>query len=193
MIQAGIFGLGPNSSLNQWTGRDDVSLQLVWQFDAFGIGNLARIKEQRGEQSQTIVELYRTQDKVAAEVTEAQARSPVGGGPGRPGRSLPAHGHHRLQRQRRGPAPDHPLRRRPGPGLPAAGSGLRAAAVEAGLRRVLHHGRRIQPGGVRAVPRAGLPRPRGHVSPAPGQRRAGGHRAPDYLPPVGNGPPPATR
>jgi hypothetical protein len=50
-----------------------VSLQLVWQFDAFGIGNLARIKEQRGEQSQTIVQLYRAQDMVAAEVTEAYA------------------------------------------------------------------------------------------------------------------------
>ncbi len=74
MMQGGIFGLGPNSSLNQWTGRDDVSLQLVWQFDAFGIGNLARIKEQRGEQSETFVELYRAQDMVAAEVTEAHAR-----------------------------------------------------------------------------------------------------------------------
>jgi outer membrane protein TolC len=74
MTQAGIFGLGPNSSLNQWAGRDDVSLQLVWQFDAFGIGNLARIKEQRGGQSETMVQLYKAQDKVAAEVTEAHAR-----------------------------------------------------------------------------------------------------------------------
>jgi outer membrane protein TolC len=73
MTQAGIFGLGPNSSLNQWAGRDDVSLQLVWQLDAFGIGNLARIKEQRGGQSETFVRLYKIQDKVAAEVTEAQA------------------------------------------------------------------------------------------------------------------------
>ncbi len=74
LLQAGVFGLGPNSSLNQWAGRADVSLQLVWQFDAFGIGNLARIKDQRGEQSQTIVQLYRAQDMVAAEVTEAHAR-----------------------------------------------------------------------------------------------------------------------
>jgi outer membrane protein TolC len=73
LYQAGIFGLGPNSSLNQWTGRNDVSLQLVWQFDAFGIGNLARIKDQRGEQSGAIVDLFRMQDMVAAEVTEAQA------------------------------------------------------------------------------------------------------------------------
>ncbi len=73
MTQAGIFGLGPNSSLNQWTGRLDVSLQLSWQLDAFGIGNLARIKQQRGDQSHTIVELFKLQDMVAAEVTEAYA------------------------------------------------------------------------------------------------------------------------
>jgi hypothetical protein len=73
LIQGGLFGLGPNSSLNQFGGRDDVSFQLIWQFDAFGIGNLARIKEQRGEQSQTFVQLYRAQDMVAAEVTEAHA------------------------------------------------------------------------------------------------------------------------
>ena len=74
LIQGGIFGLGPNSSLNQWAGRVDVGLQLVWQLDALGIGNLARIKQQRGDESRTIIELRRTQDMVAAEVTRAQAR-----------------------------------------------------------------------------------------------------------------------
>ena len=49
--------------------------------------------------------------------------------------------------------------------------------LKTGLRRVLHDGRRIQPGAVRAVPRAGLPRPRNRVLPAPRQRRAGGHVA----------------
>jgi outer membrane protein TolC len=73
-LQAGIFGLGPNSGLNQWTGREDVSLQVLWQLDALGIGNLARIKEQRGEQSRAIIELFKTQDMVAADVTRAQAR-----------------------------------------------------------------------------------------------------------------------
>jgi hypothetical protein len=69
----GIFGLGPNSSLNQFVGRVDTNFQLIWQFDAFGIGNLARIKEQRGDQSRAIIELFRAQDRVAAEVTAAQA------------------------------------------------------------------------------------------------------------------------
>ncbi len=73
MIQAGIFGIGPNNKLNQWTGRDDISLQLMWQLDGMGIGNLARIKEQRGEQSKAIIEFFKVQDMVAADVTQAQA------------------------------------------------------------------------------------------------------------------------
>ena len=74
MLQAGIFGLGPNSSLNQWVGRDDFSIQPLWQLEAFGIGNLARIKEQRGNESMAIIEFFKTQDMVAADVTRAQAR-----------------------------------------------------------------------------------------------------------------------
>ena len=74
LLQAGIFGLGPNSSLNQWVGRVDVSIQPVWQLESLGIGNLARIKAQRGLQSQAIIEFLRTQDQVAADVTRALAR-----------------------------------------------------------------------------------------------------------------------
>ncbi len=74
LIQGGIFGLGPNSSLSQWTGRDDISVQLMWQLESFGIGNLARIKSQRGQQSQAFVELYEAQDMVVADVTRALAR-----------------------------------------------------------------------------------------------------------------------
>lgn len=39
-----------------------------------GMGNHARIKEQRGEQSRAIVELFKVQDGVAADVTRSQAR-----------------------------------------------------------------------------------------------------------------------
>ena len=35
MFQAGIFGIGTNNKLNQWTGRDDVSLQLAWELEAW--------------------------------------------------------------------------------------------------------------------------------------------------------------
>ena len=39
-----------------------------------GIGNLARIKASRGRESQEIVEFYKVQDAVAADVTRATAR-----------------------------------------------------------------------------------------------------------------------
>ncbi len=74
MLQAGIFGLGPNSRMNQWEGRDDVSLQPLWELEGMGIGNLARIKEQRGYQSLATIDFYKIQDQVAADVTRAQAR-----------------------------------------------------------------------------------------------------------------------
>jgi outer membrane protein TolC len=74
LLQAGIFGLGPNNKLNQWVGRDDFSIQPVLQLESVGIGNLARIKAQRGMESLAIIDLYETQDKVAEEVNQAQAR-----------------------------------------------------------------------------------------------------------------------
>ncbi len=73
-IQAGIFGLGPNNSLDQWTGRFDFSVQPLWQLESLGIGNLALIKEQRGEQSKAIIELFEQQDRVVADVTRALAK-----------------------------------------------------------------------------------------------------------------------
>ena len=73
-LQFGMFGLGPNSSLNQWFGRDDVSFQLIWQLDGMGVGNMARIKAQRGQQSRAIIDLYHWQDQVAADVNRALAR-----------------------------------------------------------------------------------------------------------------------
>ena len=75
LLQAGVFGIGPNSSLNQWVGRVDLSYQALWQLEGMGIGNLARIKEQRGNQSLAIIEFFKTQDMVAGDVTRAQARA----------------------------------------------------------------------------------------------------------------------
>ena len=73
-IQGGIFGIGANSTLNNYVGRDDVSVQLMWQLENFGFGNLARIKGTRGQESEAFIQLRHAQDMVAAEVTRAQAR-----------------------------------------------------------------------------------------------------------------------
>jgi hypothetical protein len=73
-LQFGAQGIGANSKLNNWSFRDDVSPQLMWQYEGMGFGNAARIKEQRGEQSRTIIELFKVQDGIAAQVTRTQAR-----------------------------------------------------------------------------------------------------------------------
>lgn len=70
--EASIFGTGRGRLLNNWDFRDDISAQLMWQWDSFGFGNLAHIKKRRGEQSQAIAKLMRAQDAVAAEINQAQ-------------------------------------------------------------------------------------------------------------------------
>jgi hypothetical protein len=74
LIQVGAQGFGFDRNLNLWSARNDFSPQVVWQLEGLGLGNLARIKEQRGEQSRAIIELFKVQDAVAADVTRAQAR-----------------------------------------------------------------------------------------------------------------------
>ena len=178
MIQGGIFGLGPNSSLNQWSGRFDVSIQPLWQLEASGSATSRGSRQQRGMQSRAIIEFFDAQDMVAADVTRAQARRPVGGGPGRPGRPRPAH-----RRSSPSTATIEGLRQttRFGDVLVLVNRPQEAVyalqLLKRGLRRVLHHGRRLQPGAVRAVPRAGLPGPRGRAAPAAGRGPAGGHGA----------------
>jgi hypothetical protein len=60
--------------MSQYRGRSDVSLQLVWQLEGMGLGNLGRIKQERGRESASIIELRHTQDMIAADVTRAIAR-----------------------------------------------------------------------------------------------------------------------
>lgn len=72
--QFGFFGTGFDRNMNLWSLRNDVSLQLVWQLEGLGFGNLARIKRQRGEESEEIVKLFKKQDDVAQEINAAQAK-----------------------------------------------------------------------------------------------------------------------
>lgn len=71
--QVGVLGTGPANTMNNWSFRDDFSAQLVWQVESFGFGNAARVKRQRAVQSKTLVELFRRQDEIAAEITQTQA------------------------------------------------------------------------------------------------------------------------
>jgi outer membrane protein TolC len=73
LLQAMGYGEGSGGKLNLWSFRDDISPQFLWTAENMGFGNLADIKEQRGMASQALIELFKVQDSVAADVTRSQA------------------------------------------------------------------------------------------------------------------------
>jgi outer membrane protein TolC len=73
-IGYGTFGGGANSSLSNFGSRFDIDAQLLWEFQALGFGNKARVGERKAEHQIATLELFRTQDRIAAEVTQAHAQ-----------------------------------------------------------------------------------------------------------------------
>src|SRR5260370_20305495 len=72
-LGAGAFSTGVNS-LNHWSGRSDWDAEVVWELRNLGFGNRGLVTQRRGEQRQALVELFRIQDFVAAEVAQAHAQ-----------------------------------------------------------------------------------------------------------------------
>jgi outer membrane protein TolC len=54
--------------------RFDPNVQLFWQLQNFGLGNRALVRERQADRERALVELFRVQDRVAAEVVQAHAR-----------------------------------------------------------------------------------------------------------------------
>ncbi|HTU17237.1 MAG TPA: hypothetical protein VMG10_04185, partial [Gemmataceae bacterium] len=73
LLEVGAMGEGSGGKLNLWNSRDDITPQVLWAADSMGLANLAQVKEQRGMASKTLIDLFAVQDGVAADVTEAQA------------------------------------------------------------------------------------------------------------------------
>jgi outer membrane protein TolC len=74
-LMGGAFGSNLNGSSNSWGDRSDVSVQLVWELRNLGFGNRALTRERRAERDQALIDLYRVQDRVAAEVVQARAQA----------------------------------------------------------------------------------------------------------------------
>ncbi len=72
-LGAGAYGTG-SSSLNGWSGRSDWDAEVVWQFKNLGFGNRGLVTQRQGEQRQAMVELFRNQDLIAAEVAQTHAQ-----------------------------------------------------------------------------------------------------------------------
>jgi outer membrane protein TolC len=73
-LLGGVQGAGVNDSLNNWGGRSDIDMQLIWELRNLGFGNQARVREREAQRRQALVELFRVQDRVAAEVGQAHAQ-----------------------------------------------------------------------------------------------------------------------
>lgn len=73
-IGYGAFGGGPNGKLGAFDGRFDIDVQVLWEFQSLGFGNKARVGERRAEHEAATLDLFRTQDRVAAEVATAFAQ-----------------------------------------------------------------------------------------------------------------------
>jgi outer membrane protein TolC len=65
---------GNNGNLTDSNFRNDIDVQVLWRLDNLGFGNLAAVHQRQAEKEQAIVELFRRQDRVAAEVAQAQAQ-----------------------------------------------------------------------------------------------------------------------
>ncbi len=69
----GYFGGGQNSDLSNFGMREDWDVQALWTLQNFGLGNRALIKQRAAENRVALVDLFRVQDRVAAEVVQAYA------------------------------------------------------------------------------------------------------------------------
>jgi len=73
-IGYGTFGGGANERLGNFGPRFDLDAQLLWEFQSLGFGNKARVGERKAEHQIATLELFRTQDRIAAEVAQAYAQ-----------------------------------------------------------------------------------------------------------------------
>jgi outer membrane protein TolC len=74
-LAGGLFGGGENGDLGHFGARLDCDLQVLWKLDNLGFGNQALVRQRRAENQLAVLELFRTQDRVAAEVAQAHAQA----------------------------------------------------------------------------------------------------------------------
>jgi outer membrane protein TolC len=73
-LAGGYFGGGLNESISNFSARSDFDIQFLWQFENLLFGNRARVDERRAENRLAVLERFKTQDVIAAEVVRAHAQ-----------------------------------------------------------------------------------------------------------------------
>jgi len=73
-LMTGVFTSDLNGKPEPWTGRFDALTMGTWELTNLGFGNKALVQERQAEKQRELVELFRIQDRVAADVVQAHAR-----------------------------------------------------------------------------------------------------------------------
>ncbi|HZU39240.1 MAG TPA: TolC family protein, partial [Gemmataceae bacterium] len=74
-LAGGLYGGGVNDNVGNFGARSDFDIQLLWQLQNLGFGNRALVHQRQAENQQAVLELFRTEDRVAAEVAQAYAQA----------------------------------------------------------------------------------------------------------------------
>jgi outer membrane protein TolC len=74
-LAGGLFGGGPGSDLSKFDARSDFDIQVLWQLQNLGLGNRALVRQRSSANQLALLELFRTEDRVAAEVAQAHAQA----------------------------------------------------------------------------------------------------------------------
>src|SRR5439155_16733816 len=73
-LAGGYFGGGVNDRVGNFGARSDWDIQILWELQNLGLGNHAKVREKQAEHQQALWELFRLQDRIAAEVVQAHAQ-----------------------------------------------------------------------------------------------------------------------
>jgi outer membrane protein TolC len=74
-LAGGYFGGGRNDQLSNFGARSDFDIQVLWELQNLGFGNRALVDQRRAENRLSVLDLFRLQDQVAAEVAQAYAQA----------------------------------------------------------------------------------------------------------------------
>ncbi len=74
-LGAGYFGGGPGEHFGNGGLRSDFDLQVLWQLNNLGFGNHAQVHQRDAENRVAVAELFRIQDRVAAEIAQTHAQA----------------------------------------------------------------------------------------------------------------------
>ena len=74
-LAGGLFGGGTNERIADFRARGDFDVQVLWELQNLGFGNRARVKERQAENQIAILDVFRIQDRIAAEVVQAFAQA----------------------------------------------------------------------------------------------------------------------